>query len=221
MPQSIRAKRDLLKEKNYQINFFILFLVLSFFSIIFVYLASINLLFALGFAALGAVALIFYQKPEVGIFLIVLSILGGQLLRLNIGSEESGLLVSDILIPFFIFIWLLRVFIKKDKIPSSFIGPFLFVFIFIAIISMVNGLRFLEQKQAIVSVFYLIRLINYALLFFASASIFFQNEGGIKRFKAVLILTFVLFAVAGIFQVIFFPDLAAWTVKYGWDPHVG
>src|SRR4030042_2351884 len=204
-----------------KINRLALILILTVFSLIFLYLAKLDLFLSLGFVILIAVALIFYQKPEIGIYLIIFSILGGQLIKLEIGNGDNSLLISDIIIPFFLMIWLLRVVIKKEKIPSSLIGPFLFVFMFIAAISTINGLRFWETKESLVSFFYLIRLESYASLSFASATIFSLNNKSIQKYTIILILTFILLALAGIFQLIYFPDLTQWAIKYGWDPHIG
>ena len=199
--------------------FFIFLLIII--SSIFIFLAIKSLLFSLIFVVVLAVVLVFYQKPEIGIYLIIISILGGQLLKINFETGDSGLLISDILIPFFLLIWILRLVIRKEKIPSTLIGPPLFLFLSLAILSLLNGLRFFELNQIIISSFYLIRLLSYGLLFFVSATIFSRNERGIYWLKNIMIASFSLFAIIGIFQLIYFPDLSNWAYKFGWDPHIG
>lgn len=209
------------KTRDQKINKMVFILLLIIVSFVFIFLAIKSLLFSLVFVAILATAIVFYQKPEIGIFLIVFSTLGGQLLKLNIGRGDTGLLASDLIIPFFLFVWFLRTIFKKEEIVSTVTGPFLFVFLSIAVLSLINGLRFLNQEQAVVSSFYLLRLVSYGMLFFVAATVFKENERGIYRFKKILILTFVLFALAGIAQIIYFPNLTSWAIKYGWDPHMG
>lgn len=200
-----------------------LFLILSLvgFSLLFIYFAQTNLVLSLIFTAIFFLTIVLYQKPEIGIYLILFSLLGGQLIKISLGAGESSLLLSDLIIPYFAFVWFLRIIIKRDLIISSFVGPFLFLFLAVAFISMVNGLRFLEPKQILISIFYLFRLISYGSLFYISATVYAQNDKGILRFKQVMVAVFFIFSLLGIFQLIYFPSLLPWAGKTGWDPHIG
>lgn len=202
-------------------NHLFLILMLLGFSLLFIYFAQTNLVLSLIFAAVFFLTIILYQKPEIGIYLILFSLLGGQLIKINLGAESSSLLLSDLIIPYFVFVWLLRVIIKRDLIISSFIGPFLFLFLAVAFISMVNGLRFLEPKQILISVFYLFRLLSYGSLFYIAATVYSQNDKRILRFKQVMVAVFFIFSLLGIMQLIYFPSLLPWAGKTGWDPHIG
>lgn len=202
-------------------NHLFLILALAGFSLVFLYFAITDIVLSLIFTAFFFLTIILYQKPEIGIYLILFSLLGGQLIKISLGSGESSLLLSDLIIPYFVFVWFLRVIIKKDLIISSFIGPFLFLFLTVAFISMVNGLRFLEPKQMLISAFYLFRLLSYGSLFYISASVYSQNSRGLLGFKQVIIAVFFIFSLLGIFQLIYFPSLLPWAGRAGWDPHIG
>lgn len=208
------------EEREDKINLTLILAILVLISILVLFFFKSIIIF-FGFVFLLALGLIFFEKPQIGIYIIIISILGGQLLKINFGDGENGLLLSDMIIPFFLFCWFLRLIIKRDKIPSTLVGPFLLVFLSMAVISLVYGLRVLESQEILISSFYLFRLISYSLLFFAAATIFNRSQKRIYNFNKIFLLTFALFALLGIFQVIIFPDLTAWAIKYGWDPHIG
>jgi len=122
-------------------NHLFLILTMTGFSLLFIYFAITNLILSLIFAAIFFLTIILYQKPEFGIYLILFSLLGGQLVKISLGAGESSLLLSDLIIPYLVLVWLLRVIIERKAIISSSMGPFLFLFLSVAFISMVNGRR--------------------------------------------------------------------------------
>ncbi|MBU2595421.1 O-antigen ligase family protein [Patescibacteria group bacterium] len=163
--------------------------------------------------------LIFILKTEWGVYLIILSLVSGQLVRIPL-TGTSAIQPTDILVVILVSIWLIKKIILNQKIKSTFIGPFLCVFLSIAFISLINGLRFLDTDQAIISFFYLIRIASYMTLFFIGADIFSQQKK-IYTLEKILLSAFFVIAAIGIVQVIVFPSLAKWAALYGWDPHMG
>jgi O-antigen ligase len=163
---------------------------------------------------------VFLLKPHLGIYLIILSLIAGQLIRIPIGKGGSSIQITDILVFMTVISWLLNKIFNRGKIRLSFLGPFILIFLSLAVLSLLNGLRFIDSKQALISVFYLIRLILYFLLFFVSMDIF-QSRRIQANFVKIMYLAFLLIAALGISQYIFFPDLSEWARTGGWDPHVG
>jgi len=162
---------------------------------------------------------IFIFRMDIGVYLVILSLAAGQLIRIPLG-QDSAIQLTDILVVLLSSIWLIKAIITRQKIKSTFLGPFLLIFLYLALLSFINGLRFLEIDQAKVSFFYLVRLISYATLFFVANDIF-DKAKKIHSFNKISLITFFTVAATGIMQLIIFPSLAKWAALYGWDPHIG
>lgn len=191
----------------------------SIFALGLIFLITINPVIAAVIAISVFVLIVFIVRTDIGLYLVVFSLIAGQLIRIPVISE-SNVQLTDVLVVLLSSIWLIKKIILNQKIKRTMLGPFLLIFLSIALISFVNGLRFLSLEQAMVSLFYLIRLWSYAALFFIATDIFSQ-EKTIIIFKKILLFTFFAVALAGVIQVIIFPNLARWAALYGWDPHVG
>lgn len=200
---------------------FILWLLLtSFLALALIYLVIINPQNALLAVIILSAAIIFFKRPDLGIFIALFSLLPGQLLTIHLGSD-TAILISDIIIPPLFFLWLFKKLVKKEKLSQNLIAPALFLFLAVALISFCNGLRYLDDRQDILpSFFYLIRLISYAGLFFITANEF-KSEKRINNFKKVILIIFFIFAIFGLGQVIISPNMGELALKAGWDPHVG
>ncbi|MCX6811259.1 MAG: O-antigen ligase family protein [Candidatus Berkelbacteria bacterium] len=215
----MKMQSEILKNANkINFNFVIAGILTSVLALGFVLAIIKNPLSAIILITAFALLIIFTLRTDFGIYLIVLSLITGQLLRIPI-TEGSAIQLTDILVVALSSVWIIKKIILNEKIKSTFIGPFLFIFLSIALLSFVNGLRFLNLDQAMISFFYLLRLWAYATLFFIATDIF-KQEKNIYTFKKILFFAFFAIAVAGIIQIIIFPSLMKWAALYGWDPHM-
>jgi len=208
-----------LEENKTQSIFYLIIVILAIFVFFISYLLAQNALFGLGAAIILVTLIIFYQRPDIGIYLAIFSIIPGQLIRFQL-EGGSGITLSDLILPLLFLVWLLRKLVKREKIPSSHLGAFLLLFLAIAALSLLNGLRFIEIKEALTPLFYLIRLVSYVGLFYIAADVF-KSKRAIYVYKKIILIIFTFVAIAGLLQLIFFPSLKAFSRRGGWDPHIG
>lgn len=215
----MKMPSETLKNANkINFNFVIAGILTSALALGFVLIILKNPLSALILIAAFTLLVIFTLRTDLGMYLILLSLIAGQLLRIPV-TEGSAIQLTDILVVTLSLVWIIKKIILNEKIKSTFLGPFLFIFLSIAFLSFINGLRFLSLDQAMISFFYLLRLWAYAALFFIATDIF-EQEKNIHLFKKILLFVFFAVAVAGIVQIIIFPSLSKWAALYGWDPHM-
>lgn len=153
------------------------------------------------------------------IFLMFLPVLG-EFGRIFIGPF-NGIITSDIIIPLFLIIWFFLFFTgphqRLNKIPKRIWLPLL-LFIAIAFLSLLRSLLFLDNSEVISGSLYLIRFIQYALLYFVTLSsiqTYKQKETLIK----FMVISALLIAIAGFIQLQIFPDLQELEAE-GYDPHI-
>lgn len=185
------------------------------------YVAIIVLLIAM-------ICAVWYLKSEkLGLVLVVLSVVAGQLIRLSLGTDDRGgsaIIMSDVTIVGLAVTWFVKKLTKDPKVePNKLSGPLL-AFILIALASLFQGYVIiartgvLELKEMIVALLYWIRFVEYALVFFIA----FDVMRTVKEMKYMLkwiLITGVLVAIGGFIQLIVMPDFTAYAVQYGWDPH--
>jgi hypothetical protein len=124
--------------------------------------------FILGLAVvLGAFLILMMALSfRLGLILIIVSILGGQLIRVPIpGTEYGAILLSDVLVIVLVVLWLLSHIVdliqKRKPLPANPINWAIVLFIAVAIISLINGSRHLSSNEILSSSFYLVRLAGY------------------------------------------------------------
>lgn len=183
----------------------IFFVITSYAFVNYSYLAIIAILFFL-------FCIYLFAKVKNAPMIILISIIGGQLIRYNTGLGR-GVILSDILLPIIIISWIFyKLAINKKNIQTNLNWPII-LFVFWLIISwLINYTNF----SSITSLFYLTRLISYILLYFV-----FVDLIDIKKniYYINLIITIgVILSLLGFLQLIFFPDFSLFT-EYYWDPH--
>jgi len=155
-------------------------------------------------------------------YLLLITIPLGQLGRLPVAGENVNLYLPDALIPLIIFAWLGYALGIRKKLELPPLANFIFLFAFIALISLINGKRFIGMGEFVVSAMYLVRWVLYAGLYF----VVYDLMGGLKGLKGVktkttnlLIFSGVVLALAGFVQLVVLPDFTTLDPSLGWDPH--
>jgi putative inorganic carbon (HCO3(-)) transporter len=160
-----------------------------------------------------------------GLYIILLLPIIGELYRLPFGTE-TGLLVSDVIIPLFLFFWVAgNIFSARPKLKTAlkraarpaFILP-LALFFLIALLSLLYALTVLSISEVLVSAFYLFRLGAYIALYIIAINLVDTEKIRRRIFYVIAFSAFVL-AIAGFIQLQIFPDLTG-LEEMGWDPHI-
>lgn len=158
------------------------------------------------------------KNQRFGLGVILLLPLFGELVRLPIGPA-SGVLMSDAVIPLFALSWIIKNIVEKQStMPKSPITiPFL-LFILIAGLSLLQSLLFLSTSEVMSGSLYLIRFLQYGLLYFITLQTV-ETNAQVKTLLKVLTASAILLALAGFVQLAVYPDLAA-LEEQGYDPHI-
>ncbi len=157
------------------------------------------------------------KKYYISIFILLASLIAGQLIRIPIFGKIF--LISDIVILGFL-IW--RFFVSKNVFRKILIN-YLFIptalFIGFSILSLSVAAHSIGIAKALSAGLYLGRWFLYILTAFAIADFPNKNKTRDTVFWGIILSALVL-AILGFFQLAIFPDFA-FMVKYGWDPHQG
>ena len=179
----------------------------------------------LGSIALCAVVIgiVVFTHPAAGIAICVLSLILGQLVRIPAFGTEGAILPNDIILPGLVAGWLLKGLLERRvRFPSSplswSIGAMLVVFI-LTFVAGIAQLPFLTTHEQFVAALYIIRWLEYALLFFVVADTVRTQKTG-ARLLWTLFISAIILAVLGFVQLKVFPDFSSMVPK-GWDPHIG
>ncbi len=142
----------------------------------------------------------------------------GMLLRIPVGG--AGILATDIILPLFALIWLLKKIILKEPLPknNSIISGL--VFLAIMLISFIFGASELFLKEQLLSFAYIIRFASI-LIFGWAATDLFRTQKLYKKFFRYLFWITTLVLSLGFLQFYLIPDISTWSTEGGWDPHTG
>lgn len=163
-----------------------------------------------------ATTILFWQKPILGIYLIIFLPVLGEFSRLPY-LGENGILLSDLIVGIYIGLWIIKKLLNFEKMePNSFSRPLLF-FSLIGIFSLIQSLLFLKPTEALSGSFYLIRFIEYTLLALSIPD-FVHTKKQSEHIVVATIISAVLIALGGFIQLVIYPDLGT-LVEFGWDPH--
>ena len=215
------------KFKNSQfINKITFGLIVVVFSFIIGFLVYYNFIFGLAVVLSLLLAILMATNFRLGLILVILSVICGQLVRIPVPGEEYGvILLSDVMVIFLIFFWAishLSELLRQDKnkflLPASPINWLILIFFVIALISLLTASGHLFFNELLTSSFYLVRLVSYVSLYFVILDLGREREE-INYYLSWLIGLGVIVAILGFIQLIFFPDFTFMWIKYGWDPH--
>lgn len=104
---------------------------------------------------------------------------------------------------------------RSLKLPPK-LGFFLFLFIISATASTLLSFNKFQTKEVLISAMFLFRFIFYFAVFISFYNLFKKKH--LQKLVSVFLLTGTGFAILGLFQFIFFPDLR-FLEELGWDPH--
>lgn len=147
-------------------------------------------------------------------WILALSILTGQLIKIPLGGERSGGTLLDLTLISIVLFGLWKLKLKLSQ-PPLFIKAGL-LFILVTILSLILSPLNLNFNEYLISFFYIVRFSLLILLGWIILSGGFNDLK--KNIYSLLILTGISLSILGLLQFIFIPDLM-FLQKYGWDPH--
>jgi len=157
------------------------------------------------------------NKYYLSIFLLIFSILSGQMIRIPITGKI--ILVSDLAVALFLFWYGIKFRGKLKDIKKHYLFWPIIFFITAAIASLIFALPSLGAGKVLIASLYLARWILYAMIIFA-VSLFPDKDKTKKSIFWAIIISATILSLAGFIQLIVYPDFAN-MVKFGWDPHRG
>lgn len=155
------------------------------------------------------------------LYFLLLTLPLGQLGRLPFGNQQVNLYLNDLLVPIIIFVWLGFALGIRKKLELPPLTNFILLFALVALVSLINGKRFLGLGEFVVSALYWARWVVYAGIYFVVWDLARSIKGlkGIKEISNLLILSGVVLALAGFVQLMILPDFTKLDSSLGWDPH--
>ncbi len=146
------------------------------------------------------------------ISILAFAVTAGQLIRIPVGI--GGITILDITISLFCLSGILRLKLNLKKTPRQIFAAL--IFLSLATISLIFTPLNLTKEEYFISFSYTVRFFLY--VFFAWLA--FSNTFGNLRenLNKVFLLSGISFAILGLLQFIFFPNLSFLNLS-GWDPH--
>ncbi len=157
------------------------------------------------------------SRPVIGLCIVLLLPVIGELYRLPFGGE-NGMLISDLAVVIFVGIMAVKRILNGPALAKTPLTVPLAFFTGAAILSLVGALLFVTPKEVFAGSMYLIRLVSYIGLFFVTIESV-RTKKDASLIKKSLFSAALLIAAAGFIQLKVFPDLAR-LEQYGWDPHI-
>jgi len=156
------------------------------------------------------------KNLRIGLAIVVMLPVAGELIRLPFGGE-NGALISDLAISILIGIWILKKIASREAVIQSRFTKPLLAFAIVAVFSLLFSLTFLSFSQVLASSLYLVRFIEYAMLALLTLDSV-KNPKQAKRLLGIITVSACLLAIAGFIQLIIYPNLDK-LESFGWDPH--
>ncbi len=169
------------------------------------------------------------RYPRFAYVMLFLSIVGGQLARLSLGTDNRGgsaIIATDVVVIAMCIAWLWRKMVieRKFKIPplTAPIQIFLVVTAVSALAGIINIVTLIppDIKTIVVSISYFIRFVAYAMLYFITYEFLAQKPEHRSFLFNCIFVTSILVSIGGFIQLIVMPDFTAYAIAAGWDPHV-
>lgn len=169
-------------------------------------------------AALAVVVLV--ARPETGLIASLVTIILGQLVRIQLPGSDTTVILNDVLLPPLIYAWLLcRLASRRWSVPrSSLIVP-IFLMVATMIFSLYVNRYAYGSTELLTGALYIVRWIEYAAIFFIAYD-YFSRPGRPRRYLWLIAWVGLITAALGFIQLRLFPDFS-FMVPRGWDPHVG
>ena len=181
------------------------------------FLSSFDLKLALGFLGAGILFCWFWYDIRIGLWTLLVSVLVGQIVRLNIGG--GGLLVSDGVMVVLAVVWILNILVRKKSFRGNILWLAVLGFWFLSLLVNIWKTQFYNSEVIDTMWLYWGRWVLYSLTLPISWSIV-EWYGQRDRYLRWFWWVGILFLVIGFIQLKLLPDISFLT-KYGWDPHQG
>ncbi len=178
-----------------------------------------NIKLTIGLIGFTGLTFALYKKPTLGLYLILMLPVIGELYRLPIGPDK-GIIISDLFIPYYLAIWGSKKFFNHEKFPQHPIFLPWLIFIIIAFFSLLQALTYLPTNEIISSSLYLVRFIEYTLLFYPAFDLFQKSPQKNTRIINFVMISGATIAILGFLQLWLYPDLLELAKEGGWDPHI-
>lgn len=154
------------------------------------------------------------------LYLFILSLSLGQFGAVSFSDGAANLYLSDGLLVSLLLVWFLESLLaaKSLRVSLRLAGP-IFLFAVVGLASLLAAAARLSLEQWLVSSFYWLRWVLYALLFFVVDDLKQKRSGVALGVIKVLLVSGVVLALSGFIQFIFVPDFGLMAKEFGWDPH--
>ncbi len=146
------------------------------------------------------------------VLILAFALTSGQLIR--VPFAQGSITILDITIALFCLRGLLKTKLQLRKPPARITAAL--IFIFFAILSLIFTPLHLKFSEYITSFLYIVRFCLYILFAWLIFSAAFGDFR--KSLKKILLLSGISFAILGLLQFTFFPNLEFLSFL-GWDPH--
>lgn len=158
---------------------------------------------------LCAICIAILANPAVGVFILIATtpfISIASMPIFSFGGQNAPLTANDLLIPLTISSWLLRRILNRN-LGIDRVVIWVGAFVLVDIISLSFNISKLSSKEFLIASMYLIRWIEYALLYMVVRDTF-RSEKEIKSLLYAFIGSGVLVALLGFIQLILFPNMS-------------
>lgn len=173
----------------------------------------------IGLVVIGGAVVFFWTifDIRIGWWLLLISLLIGQLVRIPVGGTQ--LLVSDGIMVILLVAWLINILVRRQKIAWGFEWYALVGFWLVSFLINLSKINQYSSETSIQMWMYWVRLVVYTLSLPITRSIA-QWYGNTYSFFKWYIWTGFVFLLIGFVQLKVVPDISFLT-DFGWDPHQG
>lgn len=152
--------------------------------------------------------------------LTIVLILLFSLAQLTSLSKSSGLNIYlfDIFAIVYAFWGIYIMLISKTFEVPRYISGF-FIFLAIAMLSLLSAGFWLDTNQLLISGFYIIRFFSYLICAVTIYNLILLNQFSTSFIYRLIVFSGVLLCILGFLQLTFLPDFEVLDASLGWDPH--
>lgn len=133
--------------------------------------------------------------------------------------NEGSIYLFDILMALFDFIGILYLVLVKRSARIPLPMFFLLTFCALGATSLASTPLNLEPMEFLISASYLVRFFSYILFVLVTWNLVNLKIFQVDKIQRVIVYTGFFLFIAGMFQLIFLPDLETLSPLLGWDPH--
>lgn len=159
-------------------------------------------------------------KPELAFIASILTIMAGQLIRLPLLGDDSGVLLNDLILPPLIILWAVRrLLVGRWNLPRHSLTLPIALVIATMLVSVVVNYQGYASTELLSGILYQVRWVEYAAILLMGFD-FFRTHARTWNYVVLLMVSGVVVSLLGFAQLMIFPDFS-FMAPAGWDPHVG